>query len=427
MIRMKRGPIIVGMVLGVLFSSWLLPPVYNKALHFCPVRPEPGMRMAQAVPAYARKYAISCSQCHTAFPALNDYGREFKLNGYVRERAKKEGVLETKDGLWTEQSFPWGAIVKSRPYDKKQSGREFKLRPLHELELFIAGGDVAKKYSYFLEVEAEDENGFSPMLAELQLGYHPFKYANFLVANRSFFSMDPYQTLSNMGKLSVAKRLVFTKGQTSGNALDNAKQSVVGYGEVSKDSVGSLYYAAGVSADTNESGAGDKGSGDLEGEGAKDTSFRLAYDCLKGGMLGTFASFGHEGGGATNKIKFSRVGLDTVAELAGLTARAAFVYSYDKNLSSNVQENNRGAYAELFYAFKKDDRPTWVPLIRQDWYQTNNAKRQFASITGQLGYYLLENVRTFVEYTGDTVQTGAPGTPRPRKNSRWMAQLELGF
>ncbi|MBI4425828.1 MAG: hypothetical protein HY554_19010 [Elusimicrobia bacterium] len=399
------------------------------------MRPGP-LRAAQAVPAYARKYGISCSQCHTAFPALNEYGREFKLGGYVREPEKKEGVLETKEGLWTEKTFPWGAMVKARPYDKRQSAREFKLRPLHEVELFIAGGDVARKFSYFMEIEAEDETGFSPMLGELQLGYHPYRFANLLVANRSFYAMDPYQTLSDMGKLTAAGRLVFGKGQTSGEALNNTKQSVVAYGEVGKDEVGSIYYAAGLSADMNETDTGSTpgGSGDVDGQGPKDVAARLAFDTLKGVMVGTFGGFGNEGGeyAGTDKFRYSRFGVDALVELAGVTARSALVYSYDKNLTSrganaNAREINRGAYVEAAYAFKDGDRPTWVPLIRQDWYQTKNGKRQFASVTAQVSRYFLENARGFLEYTADTVQTGAPGTPRPRKNHRWLAQVDLGF
>jgi hypothetical protein len=413
---------------ALLAGAWLVPPVVDRLLALCPVRPGP-VRAAHAVPAYARKYAISCSQCHTAFPALNEYGREFKLAGYVREPEKKEGVLETKEGLWTEKAFPWGAMVKSRPYDKKQTNREFRMRPLHELELFVAGGDVARKFSYFMEIEAEDENGYSPKLGELQLGWHPSRFANILVANRSFFQMDPYQTISNMGRLTVATRQVFAKALTSGEALDNMKQAVVGYGEVGKDEVGSLYYAAGVSADMNESGAGDKGAGDKEGEGPKDVSLRLAFDTLKGVMVGTFGGFGSEGGqyAGTDKYRYSRVGVDALVELAGATARAALVRSYDKNLSSNALENNSGAYAELFYTFKKEDSPTWVPLLRQDWYQTNDGRRQFAGFTAQVSRYFLENARGFLEYNADTVQTGASGAPRPRKNHRWLAQLELGF
>ena len=40
---------------------------------------------AQAIPSFARQTGMPCSQCHTvAFgPALTEYGREFKLNGYT--------------------------------------------------------------------------------------------------------------------------------------------------------------------------------------------------------------------------------------------------------------------------------------------------------------------------------------------------------
>lgn len=39
---------------------------------------------AEAVPSFARRYGLTCSTCHTAFPALNATGRAFKLSGYRR-------------------------------------------------------------------------------------------------------------------------------------------------------------------------------------------------------------------------------------------------------------------------------------------------------------------------------------------------------
>ena len=72
-----------GLVIGVLLGAWIVPPVLQKTMRLCPVRPS-SVGEARAVPAFARKYGISCSQCHSAFPALNDYGREFKNNGFVR-------------------------------------------------------------------------------------------------------------------------------------------------------------------------------------------------------------------------------------------------------------------------------------------------------------------------------------------------------
>lgn len=37
---------------------------------------------AQAIPAFARKYSLPCSACHTAWPELNNFGQVFRDNGY---------------------------------------------------------------------------------------------------------------------------------------------------------------------------------------------------------------------------------------------------------------------------------------------------------------------------------------------------------
>src|SRR6202158_5597254 len=38
---------------------------------------------AQALPSFARQTGQPCGTCHTDFPALNPYGRRFKLLGYT--------------------------------------------------------------------------------------------------------------------------------------------------------------------------------------------------------------------------------------------------------------------------------------------------------------------------------------------------------
>src|SRR5262249_39620203 len=38
---------------------------------------------AGAVPSYARQTGQPCATCHTAFPELTPYGRQFKLGGYT--------------------------------------------------------------------------------------------------------------------------------------------------------------------------------------------------------------------------------------------------------------------------------------------------------------------------------------------------------
>jgi hypothetical protein len=58
------------LVLSVLTDSQ---PAYALPLHTGNVR---------AIPAFARKYGLPCSACHTAWPELNNFGQVFRDNGY---------------------------------------------------------------------------------------------------------------------------------------------------------------------------------------------------------------------------------------------------------------------------------------------------------------------------------------------------------
>jgi hypothetical protein len=53
-----------------------------------------GAPLAEAIPAFARKYATSCQTCHTAFPKLNAFGTAFRLNGYRMPKETEEMVKE---------------------------------------------------------------------------------------------------------------------------------------------------------------------------------------------------------------------------------------------------------------------------------------------------------------------------------------------
>ena len=49
---------------------------------------------AEAIPAFARKYATSCQTCHTVFPKLNAFGTAFRLGGYRMPKETEEMVKE---------------------------------------------------------------------------------------------------------------------------------------------------------------------------------------------------------------------------------------------------------------------------------------------------------------------------------------------
>lgn len=54
-------------------------------------------RRADAIPAFARKYQLSCSTCHAPFPRLKPYGEEFAGRGFRMEDQSKEPTRATYD------------------------------------------------------------------------------------------------------------------------------------------------------------------------------------------------------------------------------------------------------------------------------------------------------------------------------------------
>ena len=93
----------------------------------------------QAIPAFAKKHNLSCTDCHSTFPKLNAFGRNFKARGYRLEE-ELEGEIqrnqEISKDLVLEKSFPFSALIKGYAFDKKKN-KDAKTRGLHELELMI--------------------------------------------------------------------------------------------------------------------------------------------------------------------------------------------------------------------------------------------------------------------------------------------------
>jgi hypothetical protein len=50
-----------------------------------------------AVPSFARQTGMACAACHTVFPELTPFGREFKLNGYVLDNIKQITNIDVDD------------------------------------------------------------------------------------------------------------------------------------------------------------------------------------------------------------------------------------------------------------------------------------------------------------------------------------------
>jgi len=161
---------------------------------------------AQAIPAFARKYEKPCSSCHTAWPLLNKAGRIFKEAGY-RFPSEDKHSQKIKGITWG-KNFPVSVILKSRPYDKKDTAKDPKLRAVHEIEILIAGA-IGKKWSGFIEYEAEDEMDFDLEYGHAAVSWNHSKAMNVQFSYGPAFFADSYDTF---GMRSLTRGRVYLIG-----------------------------------------------------------------------------------------------------------------------------------------------------------------------------------------------------------------------
>jgi hypothetical protein len=116
---------------------------------------------AEAIPAFARKYQISCSTCHAPFPRLKPYGEEFAARGFRMEDPSKEPPRDTYD-----VGDPLLKLVRSVPLALRLDGyASWKEDAKAEVDnewpwafKILSGGPITDKISYYLYFIVENSD-----------------------------------------------------------------------------------------------------------------------------------------------------------------------------------------------------------------------------------------------------------------------------
>lgn len=360
--------------------------------------------VSEAIPAFARKTNMTCSTCHTAWPSLNAFGRQYKEHGYRIGHLEPPTKIISKDLKWNE-SLPISVLLVSRPYDKKGSG-ETKLRALHEVELMVAG-PMGDKFSSFIEIEAEDEDlnarGFETGVSSAALTYNADETAHLQVSWGSITWFDPYNSYSNHLRMTRGASAVYDQsfgGADNGGKIKSARQNITVYGRPSPN----FFYGVSLSGD----------AGDSEGEEGSTITARVAFDVMPSLTIGALAisgtanaadefySFDTSTGlsvlnAATPERDYSRTAIDLQSEVGGFTINAVVLTATDDNDTATAEEDNDAFYVQALYAVRDGARVTWAPLIRFDSYETGGGAIEVDEITLSINYYFTENVRGMLE------------------------------
>lgn len=129
---------------------------------------------AQAIPAFARKYNVNCTTCHTAPPILNHYGQRFLENGYQLPGTEDGGIIGKKklgdltlDDVTNYIGFRlvgnavrnWG-FKKENPAGLDGGVVENKTEfTFPENFVLFAGGTVTKNVGFMVELGHDVEEG----------------------------------------------------------------------------------------------------------------------------------------------------------------------------------------------------------------------------------------------------------------------------
>lgn len=135
------------------------------------------IKNADAVPAFARKYDVTCNSCHTRQPRLNPYGQKFLENGYqlpgTADGGRKEKHLlggeingATLDDLSNLVAFRLRADIQQASFADPavtESSEDPNIIFPNVVNIFVAG-TLMEDLSFFGEIEYATQGGEAPAL-----------------------------------------------------------------------------------------------------------------------------------------------------------------------------------------------------------------------------------------------------------------------
>ena len=292
---------------------------------------------AEAIPAFARKHKLACNDCHTVFPQLNRFGRDFRDNGF-RTSDEVEEFLRPKPArpvasTPAEEDF-WSFIPEQIPFSiqakvhnvinpKGDVKSDFQL---DELQL-QSGGTLTPRVSYYLHHHLAEEG--EP--GKLYTGWVRFNnlwksnWLNITVGQTEL----PLSFSPEIERLSAFEYLAFDR-ELGANPF-NLNRPQLGVQVFGQSANGTKLWA-GV---TNGFGlAVNEATETFDNNTFKDVYARVGQE-LGESLVGGFVYYGRARGGTRATEGFSdnfvRVGGDALVNLSKLIVYGTALYARDSN------------------------------------------------------------------------------------------------
>lgn len=364
-------------------------------------------RPAAGVPAFARRYRVSCQLCHNPAPALSAFGEQFAANGFRMspDEEPRDTIGTGDDLLWLFQDIPLAMRVDAyvRTYANGTTATDFQTPWVMKL---LSGGPISRKlsyYVYFLLFERGEVGGLEDAFVvvndvagkPVDVYVGQFQVSDPLFKRELRLTYDDYQVYRvRIGDQSVD--LTYDRGLM-------ATADIVGFtltGEV-----------------LNGNGIGAAGSDRrLDDNRLKNFFGHLTRDLIPGLRLGIMGYRGQQDGAAPGAPTVTNtmwmVGGDGTVEMGPVQLNAQYVHREDDLPTFTLGEPTAvtdGGFAEVLL------RPTGSRWYGVALYNRIASSRplldprmggpagvdRYETLTGGGGYLVRRNFRVYGEVTGD--------------------------
>jgi len=364
------------------------------------------VQVAEAIPAFARKYQFSCSTCHQPVPRLKPFGEAFAARGFRLEDPSQEPVRATYDVgdplLRLMRELPLAIRVEGYAAGGSKEALQNDAQWPWAFKL-LSGGQISQTISYYFYFIIEKGHGGGLEDAWIQLN-SIFKLPIDLTVGQ-FQVCDPlfkrelrlerfdYQIFkTHVGEAGVD--LTYDRGLIAGWDFPGGFESVLQL--------------------VNGNGIGMADDWDnFDRDAYKNVSYRLAKS-FKKGRVGLFTYWGKEKGASGFNNRTYYIGPDMVVDFNDrLQLNAQYLERRDDN--PFFQDRNdrdwktRGGFVELIYLpVGPDGRWSIAGLYNK--VSSDDPNARYESASGTLGYLLARNVRLTVDVGKEFERGGVLGS-----------------
>lgn len=350
----------------------------------------------KAIPAFARKYQISCQVCHSpAAPVLKAFGDEFAGNGFrmTEYEAPRYFVNTGDDKLSLLREVPLAVRIDGFASYNMDRGKDIGTGFPYIVKL-LSGGEITDKLSYYFYFLMSEE-GAIVGLEDAFLSYNDLFGSGVNVTLGQFSVSDPLFKSELRPTLEPYK--VYGVSPTDGSANMKYDRGII----VDKSfSTGTTVVAEVVTG--NGIGQGSEGYF-FDRDRHKNVMLRLSQDIGNILSIGMFGYSGKEENTRTNDILI--FGPDVTMNFNDrLMINAQYLWRTDSDvLTDPIGETYEeikmnGGFLEIVFA-PKGDMSKWYLTGLLNLVDSEIDDLDYTSATLHAGYLLRRNVRLVTEYT----------------------------